>query len=155
MTAASLLHDTEARLPALRASFADATREPERFAIRFYERLFELAPSLRPLFPVEMKTQRQKLLQALTMMLRSLDKPEIVLPALRQLGVRHAGYGVQVRHYAIVGQVLVDTLAERASEPLDSSLRIAWATLYGWVAATMLEGAGMARAADGATEAAA
>lgn len=125
----------------LRRSFALATREPERFAPRFYERLFTLAPAVRALFPDDLRHQQQKLTQALVVLVRGLDQPQVLEPVLRQLGARHAGYGAQAGHYAVVGEALIDTLDELGGEPMDASTRAAWAGLYGWVAATMLAGA--------------
>ena len=39
-----------------------------------------------------------------------LDRPAALEPVLLQLGVRHAGYGVQPAHYDTVGAALLDTL---------------------------------------------
>ena len=91
--------------------------------------------------------QRDKLLRALTVVVRGLDAPESLVPTLRQLGARHVGYGVQAGHYVVVGEALVDTLDARGEQPLDPATRAAWVRLFGWIAAHMLEGA---EAANGA-----
>jgi hemoglobin-like flavoprotein len=125
---------------ALRRSFAAAMRDPERFGRDFYDRVFALAPGVRPLFPADLSHQRDKLVRALAMLVRGLDMPETLVPALQQLGARHVGYGVQAPHYAVVGEALIDTLAGLADPPMDASTRAAWTRLYGWIAATMLAG---------------
>jgi len=126
---------------ALRQSFASAMRDPERFGRHFYERLFELAPAVRALFPPELKHQQIKLTQAVSVLVRGLDAPAALVPVLRHLGARHAGYGAEAGHYAVVGEALIDTIDALGETPLDGATRSAWSQLYGWVAATMLAGA--------------
>lgn len=41
---------------------------------------------------------------------QGIDNLEPLIPALEALGRRHAGYGVQPKHNATVGQALLDTL---------------------------------------------
>jgi hemoglobin-like flavoprotein len=129
-----------AEVAALKASFASALRDPEAFGRRFYERLFLLAPALRSLFPDEIGHQQQKLTQAIIVLLRGLSQPETLEPVLRQLGARHVGYGAKAVHYMLVGEALVTTVDELAEQELDPQSRRAWIKLYGWVAATMLDG---------------
>jgi hemoglobin-like flavoprotein len=125
----------------LKRSFAGAIRDPDRFGRDFYARVFALAPAVRALFPADLAHQRDKLVRALTVVVRGLDAPESLVPTLRQLGARHAGYGVQAAHYVVVGEALVDTLDARSETPLDPATRTAWVRLFGWIAACMLEGA--------------
>jgi hemoglobin-like flavoprotein len=151
--------DTAAALPhaVLKRSFASAMRDPDRFGREFYARVFALAPAVRALFPADLTHQRDKLVRALTVLVRGLDAPDALVPTLRQLGARHTGYGVQAAHYVVVGEALVDTLDALAEEPLDREARAAWIRLYGWIAAHMLAGAeavgGATRAANSATTA--
>lgn len=128
----------------LKRSFAAAVRDPDRFGREFYARVFALAPALRALFPDELGPQRDKLLRALTVVVRGLESPETLVPTLRQLGARHVVYGVQAAHYLVVGEALVDTLEARSEPPLDPATRAAWVRLFGWIAAHMLEGAEVA-----------
>jgi hemoglobin-like flavoprotein len=133
---------------ALKRSFASAMRDPDRFGREFYARLFALAPGVRALFPADLTHQRDKLVRALTVLVRGLDAPQALVPTLRQLGARHAGYGVQPGHYVLVGEALVDTIDTLGQERLDAATRAGWTRLYGWVAAHMLEGADAAAAAE-------
>lgn len=130
-----------ADVEALKDSFTSALRDPEGFGRRFYERLFLLAPALRSLFPEDIGHQQQKLTQAIVVLLRGLARPEMLEPALRQLGARHVGYGAKAVHYMLVGEALVATVEELAEPSLDEQTRRAWIRFYGWVAATMLDGA--------------
>lgn len=131
----------------LKRSFASAMRDPDRFGRDFYARIFELAPFVRPLFPADLTHQRDKLVRALTVLVRGLDQPDALVPTLRQLGARHVGYGVQPAHYVVVGEALVETLDALGEERLAAEARMAWVRLYGWIAAHMIEGAESAGAA--------
>ena len=65
-------------------------------AVLFYGRLFELDPAIRPLFAhTDMAAQRKILMQTLTVVVKSLDKLDKLVPAVEALGRRHAGYGVR------------------------------------------------------------
>jgi hemoglobin-like flavoprotein len=107
----------------------------------FYDRLFELDPALRPLFRGDMSEQKRKLMGALALVVGGLREPEQVLAAVRQLGRRHAAYGVQPGHYETVGMALLWTLGEGLGERFTPAVADAWAAAYGLVAATMQEAA--------------
>jgi hemoglobin-like flavoprotein len=106
-------------------------------ATLFYGKLFELDPSLKPLFRGDMIEQGQKLMTMLGVAVTNLTKPEIVLPALKSLGARHAGYGVSEAHYATVGTALLWTLERGLGEAFASEVREAWTAVYTLVAETM------------------
>ncbi|HEX8698107.1 MAG TPA: globin family protein, partial [Myxococcaceae bacterium] len=78
----------------------------------FYDRLFEMDPSVRPLFKSDMAQQKKKLMQTLGIAVDGLSNPGRLIPVLEQLGVRHAGYMVQDHHYGLVGEALLWTLRE-------------------------------------------
>jgi hemoglobin-like flavoprotein len=125
----------------VRRSFIGAMRDPAVFGQSFYDRLFELAPQLRTLFPADLQSQQHKLVQALHVLVRQLEHPDTLEPVLRQLGDRHVSYGVRPAHFAVVGEALIDTLDRLAEQPLDAETRDAWIRLYSGVASTMIRGA--------------
>lgn len=114
------------------APMADAAGEA------FYQRLFELDPSLRPLFGDDIAAQSRKLMQALTMLVHALDRIDTVMPVLQGLGRRHRDYGVTAAHFDTVGQALLWTLEVGLGAAWHEELRDTWACLYGDVAAVML-----------------
>lgn len=122
-------------------SFARVVPIAETAAALFYERLFTLDPSLRPMFKGDMRSQGQKLMNTLTLVVRSLDKPEKILPAVQHLGRRHAGYGVQPAHYQTVGEALLWTLAQGLGETFTEEVKAAWVAAYVFLASTMQEAA--------------
>lgn len=72
----------------------------DQAAAIFYQRLFEIDPSTRPLFnTTDMAQQRKKLLQILSVAVSSLDNLGALAKTVEDLGHRHAGYGVMDTHY--------------------------------------------------------
>jgi nitric oxide dioxygenase len=131
-----------------RTSFAHVAPIADQAAIIFYDRLFDLDPSIRPMFAhTDMPAQRRNLMQALTVVVKSIDKLETIVPAVEALGRRHAGYGVQPSHFATVGAVLLDTLAIGLGEGFTPEVHVALATAYGIRADVMIGAMGEAAVA--------
>jgi nitric oxide dioxygenase len=107
----------------------------------FYERLFELDPSLKPLFRSDPAQQRAKLMAALRTVVGALDRLERVLPMLRDLGRRHARYGIEPEHYATVGAALIWTLEQGLGPDFTAATRRAWMDAYSLLAWTMITAA--------------
>ena len=105
----------------------------------FYERLFEIAPELRSLFPVEMSDQKEKLMQMLGTAINGLKNLEVILPAIQALGKRHQEYGVQDEHYDLVGEALLYTLEKGLDDSWTNELKAAWTEVYTTVATVMKE----------------
>ncbi len=105
----------------------------------FYARLFETAPELRPLFPADLAEQKRKLIQMLAVAVNGLSRPEEILPALQDLGRRHAGYGAEAAHYAVVGAALLWTLDQGLGRALTPEVARAWAETYGLLSGAMIE----------------
>ena len=126
----------------IRDTWAQVTPIADEAARLFYERLFELDPALRRLFArTDMPAQRRNLVQTLTVVVKSIDKLETLVPAVEALGRRHAGYGVRPKHYATVGQALLDTLALGLGDSFTPDARDAWAEAYGLLADVMISAA--------------
>jgi hemoglobin-like flavoprotein len=118
-----------------------------RAAAMFYERLFELDPSLRPLFRGDLARQGQMLMAMIAGAVNGLRNIPQLTPVLRQLGARHVAYGVEDAHYATVGKALLWTLEQGLGDAFTLEVREAWTIAYGLLAGTMQEGAREAVAA--------
>ena len=118
----------------------------EPAALMFYERLFELDPSLRSLFRGSREAQAQKLAQALAVVVKGLANPPQLRGAIEALGRRHAGYGVRDEHYATVGAALIWTLEQGLGAAFTPDVRAAWVEAYGWLAGVMREAPRLAAA---------
>jgi len=102
-----------------------------------YARLFALEPSLEALFKGDMKEQGKKVMSMISVAVNSLTRLEGIVPAVQALGRRHAGYGVEARHYAIVEEALVWTLQQGLGASFTKETEQAWRTAYRVLAATM------------------
>lgn len=140
---------TSTHVALVQASFEQVRPILEPAALMFYERLFELDPSLRSLFRSSREAQAQKLAQALTVVVKGLEHPAQLRGAIEALGRRHAGYGVRDEHYTTVGEALIWTLEQGLGAAFTPEVRAAWVDAYGWLAFVMREAA-----AAGASEAA-
>jgi hemoglobin-like flavoprotein len=110
-------------------------------AALFYDRLFTLDPSLRPMFKGEMTKQGQMLMSMIGAAVMGLRDLERLAPVVRQLGARHADYGVRTEHYATVGSALLWTLEQGLGEKFTPQVRDAWAAAYGLLSEVMQLGA--------------
>jgi hemoglobin-like flavoprotein len=126
-----------AEIVLVRASFAQVKPIAGQAAAIFYEQLFKLDPELRLLFRGDMQAQGHKLMMMLGAAIGMLEKPQQLLPALRSLGARHAGYGVQDAHYAMVGTALIRTLEQGLGPAFTPATRAAWLAVYDLVQRTM------------------
>ena len=131
----------------VRQSFALVLPIAPTAAALFYDNLFLAQPQLRALFKGDMQDQGTKLMQMIGAAVGLLDRPQLLLPVLRQLGARHGGYGVQPAHYDAVGAALLKTLEQGLGAAFDAPTREAWTVMYGLVARTMIAAAEDAKAA--------
>jgi hemoglobin-like flavoprotein len=109
----------------------------ETAATLFYRKLFALDPNLRKLFTGDMNQQGAKLLQMITAAVRGLDRLDVLLPVVRDLGMRHGTYGVRDEHYGTVATALLWTLEQALREEFTPEIKSAWIKAYGVLSQTM------------------
>jgi hemoglobin-like flavoprotein len=122
-------------------SWAQVMPIADAAATLFYDRLFALDPPVRALFKSDMREQKKKLMQTIGVAVDGLNNPARLVPALRTLGLRHAGYMVEAHHYDLVGDALVWTLREGLGDGFTAALEAAWKDVYGAIAGIMLQAA--------------
>jgi hemoglobin-like flavoprotein len=122
------------------ASFERVKGRADGLVARFYELLFQAQPSVRALFPSDMRGQHKKLGAALALAVRNLAQPELLAPILRELGRKHRAYGAQPEHFGAVGGALLEALREFDSEHWSAATEQAWTDTYTAVADLMREG---------------
>jgi NAD(P)H-flavin reductase len=125
----------------LKASWSKVAAFGDQVPLRFYSRLFVLAPETREMFPMSMSGQRDRLVTALGYTVSNVDDLERLVPYLQQLGRDHRRFGVSARHYGLVGDALLATLADFLGPEWTSDLAQDWTDAYGLVASTMIEAA--------------
>ena len=110
-------------------------------AMLFYGRLFDLDPRLRPMFKQDIGLQGVKLMEMLTSITHNLDHFDDLIPQLKALGQRHAGYGVRPEHYDDVQAALIWALGRALDRDFYPELKAAWRAVIESVSAVMKEGA--------------
>jgi hemoglobin-like flavoprotein len=128
----------------VRDSFAKVAPIAPAAASMFYARLFVLDPSLRPLFKGDMAEQGRKLMTMIGTAIANLHRLDSIVPAVRDLGRRHGGYGVQPAHYNTVATALLWTLEQGLGDQFTPATRDAWVECYTVLARTMQEAAATA-----------
>src|SRR5438128_1668487 len=134
----------------VQSSFKMVQPIADQAARLFYQRLFEIDPSLRPMFRGDMEEQGRKLMQMIGVAVNALRRLDQVLPAVEDLGRRHAAYGVRDEHYETVAAALLWTLATGLGDAFTSEVSDAWVAMYGAVTSAMKRGAAIAMEAAAA-----
>ena len=138
---------TPHQIKLVQTSFAQVAPIAGIAADLFYGRLFEIAPQLRRMFPENLAEQKKKLMAMLATVVNGLAKLDTLMPAVRALGKRHAGYGVYEEHFAPVGAALLWTLGQGLGDGFTAEVKDAWVTAYGVLSRTMIDAANEERLA--------
>ena len=141
------MNPTQVKL--VQESFARVAPISEAASVLFYDRLFEVAPQVRAMFPADMTEQRKKLMVMLAAVVKGLGNLDSILPAASALAKRHVGYGAKVEHYPVVGSALLWTLEKGLGEAWTPELADAWTAAYGTLSGFMIaEAYGRSQAAE-------
>jgi nitric oxide dioxygenase len=114
----------------------------EELAEFFYAELFAVAPALRSLFDGDLRRQQMKLLMMFALIMRSLHAPDDLRRLLRDLGIKHAGYGVQQQHYTPFGNAFLRMLKDALGAEYTPELHEAWSQALRMLTRIMKESAG-------------
>ena len=136
---------TPEEISLVQSSFERVRAQLPAVATGFYQELFRLDPALRPLFTTDMTEQKVRFTVKLSEIVRAIPRLDDLLSQTRELGARHAGYGVRATDYPKVGAALITAIAAVLGPGFDDQTRHAWELAYNLVAETMLEGAASAR----------
>jgi nitric oxide dioxygenase len=130
-------------------SFAKVAPISEQAAVIFYDRLFEVAPAVKAMFPADMAEQRKKLMATLAVVVNGLSNLESILPAASALATRHVSYGAKPEHYPVVGGALLWTLEKGLGAAWTPEVAAAWTAAYGTLSNFMIaEAYGKKQAAE-------
>jgi nitric oxide dioxygenase len=119
-------------------SFAKVAPIAEQAAVLFYDRLFEVAPQVKSLFPADMTEQRRKLMATLAFVVGGLGNLQSILPAASSLATRHVSYGARPEHYPVVGGALLWTLEKGLGSDWTPEVADAWTAAYGTLSSFMI-----------------
>jgi hemoglobin-like flavoprotein len=119
-------------------SFAKVAPISDQAAVIFYDRLFEIAPQVKAMFPSDLTEQRKKLMSTLAVVVNGLSNLESVLPAASALAICHVSYGAKAEHYPVVGSALLWTLEKGLGEAWTPEVAAAWTAAYGTLSGYMI-----------------
>ncbi len=105
----------------------------------FYENLFEIDPSLRPMFDDDLTEQSNKALFAFGAVVAQIHDVETCREMTRGLASRHVGYGVIPEHYPKVGAAVIATVSMVMGEAMTAEIATAWQKAYDQIAEAMIE----------------
>ena len=112
----------------------------DKAADLFYDRLFVIAPEVKPLFPTDMREQKRKLMAMIAMAVAGLNDLAGLIDPLKRLGAQHAGFGAVDAHYDAVGSALLWTLEQGLGPAFTPEVKLAWAEVYQTIATVMKSG---------------
>ena len=125
----------------IRRTWAQSAALSDDFAHAFYANLFRLDASTKPLFVGKLDLQGRKLVQTLGFIVDCLDEPDALMPAARDLAIRHVTYGVTADQYASVGAALIKTMRQLLGPEFTAQDEAAWSQVYGGLAEEMVSAA--------------
>jgi hemoglobin-like flavoprotein len=89
------------------------------------------------LFKADMTERGRKLMAMIGTAVANPHRPGEILPAVRDLGKRHAGYGVKTSHCDTVANALLWTLEQGLGADFTPATRDAWAACHGAIPSEM------------------
>lgn len=118
------------RVALVQDSFRELLPAASAAADAFHERLFQIAPELRPLFPADLAQAREPLLRMVRAAVEGLSRPEALVATLQRLGRRLGALGVKLDHYEAAGEAFLAALARGLGRALTPEVRSAWLEAY-------------------------
>ena len=122
-------------------SFAKVVPIKDAAAEIFYNRLFEIAPAVKPMFKGDMAEQGAKLMTTLGVVVNGLRDLDKIVPVAEKLAVGHIDYGVTAEHYESVGAALLFTLKTGLGDDFTADVEAAWTTAYTTLSSVMINAA--------------
>ncbi len=129
---------TPEQLQLVRSAYATLGDDAATMAADFYRRLFTADPSAEVLFTGNPDVMAAKFADELDAIVQAISSFEAFAPRVRDLAARHIGYGVQTKHYHVVGEALIGALAAHLASDWDDALEAAWRRAYNLVAEVMM-----------------
>lgn len=130
-------------------SFSKVAPISDQAAAIFYDRLFEVAPQVKAMFPADISEQKKKLMATLAVVVNGLTDLPSILPGASALAKRHVAYGARPEHYPVVGSALLWTLEKGLGSGWTSDVAAAWTSAYGTLSGFMIsEAYGTPQAAE-------
>lgn len=121
----------------LRETFKSIEPMGQETGEMLYTKLFEIDPSLKPLFKGDLKTQAKMIMTAIGLAVAGLDQPDNLGQQVKALGTRHVNYGVQPRDVNTFGAALIWALEQTLGPAFTPEVKEAWVAAYGVLSVAM------------------
>lgn len=140
---------TPAQIRLLQRSYKRIEPLSEQFGAMFYDRLFVIAPEIRPMFRTDLKAQQSKFMKVIKEVVELHLRAMVSLPVTAQMsgevtlpggfwsGKLHAAYGVRMEDFDRMKEALVWALGEVLGPELTPEVREAWSAAYDIVVRAM------------------
>lgn len=112
------------------SSFNKLLPEAESTAQIFYERLYEIAPTVRSMFKGEVTERKAQLWYILKTAVNGLSDLEELVPKVQDFGRRYIGHRVKKKDYEHVGEAWLWTLEQKLGQNFTPELKKAWISVY-------------------------
>lgn len=130
---------TETQIQLVRNTWSYVIVNADEAGELFYNRLFQVAPAVRPMFQGNQKEQARKLMNMVTLIVAKLDKLGDIMHEVKGLARRHNRYGAKPEHYDVVGDCLLWTLEKGLGDRWTTEVKTAWTAVYTLLANAMIE----------------
>ena len=130
---------SEDEIELLRESLLTLQDRKELATSVFYEHLFDIDPTLRPMFDDDLAEQSNKALFAFGAVVAQIHDLDICRDMTRDLARRHVSYGVIPDHYPKVGAAVLATVAQVMGSEMTPHIATAWQKAYDSISQSMIE----------------
>lgn len=130
---------TDKELALVQKCFMDLRPHLEPTSVEFYEKLFQRAPELRPLFREDLKGQGMRFMTALGTILTDLENPDAGKVDYGTLGHLHATLGIKPAYFKPMEEALIDTLRSKLGDEFTPELETAWRNAYEEFSAKLID----------------
>ncbi|MBC7902968.1 MAG: hemoglobin [Gemmatimonadaceae bacterium] len=108
----------------------------------FYSKVFLTDPSLKSMFHIPRDQQSRKIIEMLNVIVGRLDRLDELNEDIRQMAIRHKGYGVKNEHYQTIGNALLWTLEQGLGKDWNDSTENAWSECFRNISTAMMTASG-------------
>ncbi len=130
---------TASQIALVQKSFEKLRERSEPASFEMYERLFNRAPNLKPMFRDDLAGQGMKFMNTLGFIVDNLRDPDALKDRLGELGHAHAAMGVKAEYFDLMGDALFVTLAHVLGDDFTPELETAWREAYRAVSDAVIE----------------
>lgn len=139
VTAFSTFDLSDDQLHLIEESFFLIDAMSDQAADLFYQRLFEVDPSLVSSFSGDLTDLKLRFITALKNLVTGVRKPDQLPHFANDFGRLHADYGVTDEHYVHFAEALMWMLDQLLGDELTEEMRRAWTGLYSFVVTSLIE----------------